>query len=83
MKKKIQIYTEKSFREIVKCLSNNKNNYYSYQLNSSKSLVLFIKVIESVDSKVVKEPLEECGFAIKAVIFSKGIKYHSQYSKFN
>ncbi|XP_049316912.1 uncharacterized protein LOC125779682, partial [Bactrocera dorsalis] len=63
---KIQTYTEKSFMDIVKFLSDNKKNYYSYQLKSSKGLVVVIKGIESsVDSNDVKEALEEGGFSIK------------------
>ncbi|XP_049315764.1 uncharacterized protein LOC125779167 [Bactrocera dorsalis] len=52
---KIQTYTEKSFMDIVKFLSDNNKNYYSYQLKSSKGLVVVIKGIESsVDSNDVK-----------------------------
>ncbi|XP_039968629.1 uncharacterized protein LOC120780417 [Bactrocera tryoni] len=65
---KIQTYTEKSIMEIVKFLSNNNKNYYSYQLKSSKGLVVVIKGIESsVDSNDVREALEEGGFSIKSV----------------
>ncbi|XP_050330011.1 uncharacterized protein LOC126759320 [Bactrocera neohumeralis] len=66
---KIQSYTEKSFMDIVKFLSNKNENYYSYQLKSSKGLVVVIKGIEpAVDSSEVKEALEECGFGIKTVV---------------
>ncbi|XP_050338495.1 nucleic-acid-binding protein from transposon X-element isoform X1 [Bactrocera neohumeralis] len=66
---KIQTYTEKSFMEIVKFLSNDNKNYYSYQLKSSKGLVVVIKGIESsVDSNDVREALEEGGFSIKSVV---------------
>ncbi|XP_039968600.1 uncharacterized protein LOC120780377 [Bactrocera tryoni] len=66
---KIQAYSEKSFMDVVKFLSNNNKNYYSYQLKSTEGLVVVIKDIESsVDSNDVKEELEECGFSIKSVI---------------
>ncbi|XP_050326595.1 uncharacterized protein LOC126757051 [Bactrocera neohumeralis] len=42
---KIQSYTEKSFMDIVKFLSIKNKNYYSYQLKSSKGLVIVIKGI--------------------------------------
>ena len=55
--------------EIVKFLSNNNTNCYSYQLKSSKGLVVVIKGTEpQVDSNEIRQDLKECGYEDKAVI---------------
>lgn len=71
---KIQIYSENHYRAVSKFLSENKKNFYTYQLKSSKGVVVVIKGIEpSVKTDEVKEALEEEGFAVKFVtnIFNK------------
>lgn len=65
---KIQIYNEKNYRAVSTYLNNEKRNYYTYQLKSSKGLVVVIKGIESsVDPEEIKSALQESGYDTKMV----------------
>ncbi|XP_065356152.1 uncharacterized protein LOC135950544 [Calliphora vicina] len=44
---KIVVYTEDFYRKISQYLNDNKRNFYTYQLKSSKGLTVVIKGIES------------------------------------
>lgn len=66
---KMQTCKKKGFLEIINLLLNNNRNYYSYQLKSSKGLVVVLNGIESlINSNKVKEVLEECCYDIKAAL---------------
>ena len=66
---KIVVYTEDCYRKISNHLNESKKNFYTYQLKSSKGLIVVIKGIESsVDSGEIKEALEELGYQTRAVV---------------
>ena len=66
---KIVVYTEDCYRKISHYLNENRKNFYTYQLKSSKGLVIVIKGIESsVETNEIKEALEELGYQIKVVV---------------
>lgn len=66
---KIQIYNEKNYRIVSNYLNEAKKSYYTYQLKSSKGLVVVIKGIESsVDPEEIKIALDHLGFETKLVI---------------
>lgn len=66
---KIQIYSEKIYRVVQNYLESQKKNFYTYQLKSSKGLVVVIKGIESsVDPTEIKEALQVNGFETKMVM---------------
>lgn len=65
---KIQAYTEKNDRAVVKYFDDSKKNYYSYQLKSDKGLSVVIKGIESdVPIEEIKEGIEAEGYKVKSV----------------
>ena len=65
---KIQIYEENKYRIATKAQDEAKNKYYTYQLKSSKGLVVVMKGIDSnVNSEKIKEALEKKGFNTKTV----------------
>jgi len=65
---KIQIYEENNYRTIAALLDKNNKKYYTYQLKSSKGLIVVIKGIESnVDPEEVKSAIAESGFKVKSV----------------
>lgn len=65
---KIQIYDETKYRSVINNLDRNGKNYYTYQLKTSKGLVVVIRGIEpGVDQLEIKEALEEKGYKIKSV----------------
>ena len=62
---KIASYTEEHYRKVSNYLTENKKNFYTYQLKSSKGLQVVIKGIDSsVESMEVKEALEDLGYSI-------------------
>lgn len=66
---KIVVYTEENYRKISKYLTDEKKNFYTYQLKSSKGLMVVVKGIESsVQPEEIKEALEELGYKIKNVV---------------
>lgn len=66
---KIQIYNETNYRIFSNYLNKSEKSYYTYQLKSSKGLVVVIKGIESnVDPGEIKSALNELGFDTKMVI---------------
>ena len=67
-------YTEEHYRKVSNYLTEENKSFYTYQLKSSKDLQVVIKGIDfSVESRGVKEALEEFGYNIKNVnnIFNK------------
>jgi len=71
---KIQVNTEDRYRTVVKDLTANNKNFYTYQLKSSRGLTVVLKGIDSdVDPNEIKEALGELGFHAKTVtnIFNK------------
>lgn len=65
---KIQIYSESSYRKVVELFDTHKKNYYTYQLKSSKGIVVVLRGIEAnVDVKEIREALSQEGFATNSV----------------
>jgi len=72
---KVVIYEEKDYRKVVKSFDEATKNYYTYQLKSSKGLVVVLRGIEhEVDPNEIKEALETQGFNIKMVLNIKNRK---------
>ena len=66
---KIQTYNEASYKKVVASFEQEKKNYYTYQLKSSKGLVVIVKGIDSsVSIQEVKAEVERKGFEVKSVI---------------
>lgn len=66
---KVQVKTEQNYRALTQYLNQEKKNYYTYQLKSSKGLQVVIKGIESeIDPAEVLEALREQGFNVKSAI---------------
>ncbi|XP_017470172.1 PREDICTED: nucleic-acid-binding protein from mobile element jockey-like [Rhagoletis zephyria] len=66
---KLQILTEENYRLVTKNLNDDKKNFYTYQLKSSKGLQVVIKGIESsVPIGDIAHALEKAGFAVKNVV---------------
>lgn len=66
---KVQTYTEELYRKLVVHLDKENRNYYTYQLKSSKGLVIVLKGIDSsVPPQEIKEELEKLGYETKSVI---------------
>ena len=54
---------------MVASFESEKRNYYTYQLKSSKGLVVVVKGIDSsVPTNEIKEEIEAKGFEVKSVI---------------
>lgn len=65
---KVQVYTEKSYRNIINFFDENKKSYYTYQLKSAKGLSVVLKGIESsVPTTEIKEALESVGYEVKSI----------------
>lgn len=66
---KIQVYTETGFRTVSKFLEDSKKSFYTYQLKSSKGLMVVLKGIEpDVETNEIKIALEEKGFHARSVV---------------
>lgn len=66
---KVQTYDEKSYREITNYFNTAEKKYYTYQLKSSKGLIVVIKGIESdVPPDEIKSELVNKGYRIRSVI---------------
>ncbi|XP_036339768.1 uncharacterized protein LOC118749102 [Rhagoletis pomonella] len=62
----LQILTEENYQLLTKHLNDDKKNFYTYQLKSSKGLEVVIKGIESsVPIGDIAHALEKAGFAVK------------------
>ena len=62
---KIVSYTEEHYPKVSNYLTEENKSFYTYQLKSSKGLQVVIKEIDSsVESREVKESLEELGYNI-------------------
>lgn len=65
---KVQTYTETTYRKIVELFDKEQKKYYTYQLKSTKGLVVIIKGIDSsVSPDEIKEELAEEGYEVKSV----------------
>lgn len=65
---KVQTYSETLYRKLVDLLDHEKRNYYTYQLKSSKGLVVVIKGIDSsVPPEEIKVGLSGEGHEVKSV----------------
>ncbi|KAH8308632.1 hypothetical protein KR067_006659, partial [Drosophila pandora] len=65
---KVQMKSEDNYRVLSKYLTENKKNFYTYQLKSSKGLQVVLKGIEpEVTPEEIKKALQEKGFSAKTV----------------
>lgn len=65
---KVQMKSEDNYRVLSKYLTENKKNFYTYQLKSSKGLQVVLKGIESdVTPEEITKALQEKGFTAKTV----------------
>ncbi|KAH8347588.1 hypothetical protein KR067_006768 [Drosophila pandora] len=65
---KVQMKSEDNYRVLSKYLTENKKNFYTYQLKSSKGLQVVLKGIEpEVTPAEIKKALQEKGFSAKTV----------------
>ena len=65
---KIQVNDEDNYRKVISLLENKKVTYYTYQLKTSKGLIVVLKGIEpDVDIKEVKDALLLAGFETKNI----------------
>jgi len=66
--RKVQMKSEDNYRVLSKYLTENKKNFYTYQLKSSKGMQV---VLNSIDSEVtpaeITKALQEKGFSAKTV----------------
>lgn len=66
---KVQTYNEELYMKLVKFFDAEKKNYYTYQLKSSKGLVVVIKGIDSsVPIDEIKTELDKEGYEVKSII---------------
>lgn len=66
---KIQTYNETAYKKLVQVFNSENRSYYTYQLKSSKGLVVVLKGIDStVPSDEIKDELQKKGFEVKSII---------------